>query len=84
MGFVSAGAFMSSRPARVPRQPKAIPPRRSAFWETKSIEDLAAEQGVRPINQLEEVLGKGANLWKDDSDLDEFLAGIRERRQKGS
>jgi hypothetical protein len=36
------------------------------FWQNKSLERLAAEQDVKPIGRLEDVLGKGAELWEDE------------------
>jgi len=54
------------------------------FWEAKTLEQLAAEQGVHAIERLEEVLGKGADLWRDDAELDSFLAALREQRRKGA
>jgi hypothetical protein len=44
------------------------------FWTERSLEQLAADQGVAPIGGLEEVWGKGAELWADDEDFEAFLA----------
>ena len=52
-------------------------------WTVKTLEELIAEQGVRPIGQLEEILGRGADLWRDDVEFELFLTALRERRQKG-
>lgn len=57
------------------------PVRASDFWRQKSIEELAREQGVKPIARLEEVLGLGADLWDSDEDFEEFLQGIYRRRR---
>ncbi len=54
----------------------------SDFWESKTIEMLAQEQGVRPVERLEDILGKGASLWEDDSDFNAFVSGIYERRHQ--
>ena len=53
------------------------------FWREKTIEELAAEQGIRPVERLEDILGRGADLWDDDEDFERFLKGIRERRRQG-
>ncbi|MBW3538896.1 MAG: hypothetical protein KY476_01370 [Planctomycetes bacterium] len=53
------------------------------FWTERTVEELAAEQGVKPITRLDEVLGQGAALWDSDEALDDFLNGIRERRLEG-
>ena len=48
--------------------------------KTKSLEELAREQRVSPVKMLEDVLGKGADLWESDEELDQFLADIANRR----
>ena len=44
------------------------------FWSERSLQQLAADQGVAPINHLEDAWGKGAELWADDEDFEAFLA----------
>ena len=51
--------------------------------ERKSIEELAAEQGVRLEGQLERILGAGADLWASDEEFEEFVRGIYDRRRQG-
>ena len=43
-----------------------------------SVEDLARQQGVRPVQSFEDMR---ADLWDSDSELDAFLADLRESRQ---
>lgn len=52
---------------------------KSGFSERKSIEELAAQQGVKPT-RLEDILGKGADLWKSDEKLEQFVEDIYARR----
>jgi hypothetical protein len=47
------------------------------FWQEKELDQLAAEQGVGPLGRLEDVLGGGAGLWKDDDDFSAFLAATK-------
>ena len=47
------------------------------FWQSRSIEDLAGEQGVQPIKRIEEL----RRDWPADESIDEFLAFIREARR---
>jgi hypothetical protein len=47
------------------------------FWHGKSIEQLAREQGVRPLEKLEDIWGKGADLWKDEEDFQSFLLATK-------
>lgn len=44
------------------------------FWRDKTFEELAGEQGVQPIQRLEEVFGKDADLWETDDEFRAFLA----------
>ena len=52
------------------------------FWREKSIEELAREQGVKPVARLEDVLGRHADLWESDEDFEQFVNGICERRRR--
>ena len=56
---------------------------KSEFWNPKNIHQLAKEQNVRPQN-FDELFGKGRKLWKNDKELDKFLAQIRARRKAKS
>lgn len=49
----------------------------SEFWQNKSIEELAREQGVKPIQSLDDLAGD----WPPEDSIDEFLALIRESRR---
>ena len=47
----------------------------------KSIEELAAEQGVRPT-RLDDIVGRGADLWESDLELERFVEDIYARRKE--
>ncbi len=47
----------------------------------KSIEELAAEQGVKPT-RLDDIAGKGADLWGGDLELERFVEDIYARRKE--
>jgi len=51
-----------------------------AFWQEPSLAQLAAEQGVQPLRRLEDVWGRGADLWTDEADFEVFLAATRSGR----
>lgn len=55
----------------------SVKPDDSSFWHQKSIEQLAAEQGVKPVQDISELAGD----WPPDESIDEFLAFIREIRR---
>jgi len=47
------------------------------YWESLSLEVLAEQQGVAPLNDLQEV----ADLWPVENDPDELLRFILEERR---
>ena len=53
-----------------------VEPANSEFWRGKSVEQLAREQGVRPIRDLDDLAGE----WPEDESVDDFLALIRRSR----
>ncbi len=55
--------------------------RATGFSERKSSEELAAELGIRPTH-LEDILGKGADLWESDLELEQFVEDIYARRRE--
>jgi len=55
---------------------------RSSFWHPKSIEQLAKEQGVKPVMDASKIFGKGRSLWKSDAEFERFLATFTPRKKK--
>lgn len=51
---------------------------RMVFWTPKSLEDLAAEQGVGPITDLDAVWGS----WPEEDEFDSFLATLQTWREE--
>jgi len=48
----------------------------SSFWRSKSIDELAAEQGVHPITDFDKL----SKDWPEDTDFDSFLKAVRSAR----
>jgi hypothetical protein len=48
------------------------------FWSPKTFDELAAEQGVYPVEEWDRLTGN----WPEDADFDEFLAAVRSARQE--
>ncbi len=46
------------------------------FWDSKTVANLANEQGVKPINSLDELVID----WPEEDSIDELLALVREVR----
>jgi hypothetical protein len=61
----------------------ASPSVTAGFSRAKTLEDLAGEQGVVPVERAEDLLGQGQDLWDDDADFDRFLVWLRESRRCG-
>ena len=49
---------------------------RNDFWRTRTIDEIAAQQGIAVPQPLDQVIGAGADLWEDDGDCDRFVRGI--------
>ncbi len=49
-------------------------PERPVPTNTPSIAEIAAQQGVKPIEDIDELLG---DFWPEEESEDEFLATIR-------
>ena len=54
------------------------------FWRDKTFEELAGEQGVQSIQRLEDVFGKGADLWETDDEFRAFLAAMESSEAVGA
>ncbi len=50
------------------------------FWRERTLDEIAAQQGVSVPQPLDEMVGAAANLWDDDEDFNRFLRGLRDRR----
>ena len=51
-------------------------------WQDTTLAELASNQNVQPIQRLEEILGKGKDLWKDEEEFENFVQGIYQRRKE--
>jgi len=60
-----------------------LPSRTSAddAWnDTPNLEELAAQQGVKPAARFEGLLG---DFWPEDESADDFIAAVRQWRREG-
>jgi hypothetical protein len=48
------------------------------FWSGRSIEDLAAEQGARPVSNLDDLV---MAAWPEDEMADDIISYIRSQRE---
>jgi hypothetical protein len=69
---------MSPETTSSPSTPPAAPQRRS-----RSLAELAAEQGLTGPQDFDALVGAGSDLWDDEADFEAFLAGLRESRRTG-
>ncbi len=56
-------------------------PNPASFWKERTIEELAAEQGVAGPQSLDELMGQGSVLWGSEREFDEFVDAIQARRR---
>ena len=45
-----------------------------------SIEELVAQQGVKPIENIDDLKG---DFWPEDESVDDFIAAVRQWRDEG-
>jgi hypothetical protein len=71
--------------AQSPEPPAASPasPFEATVSRKRTLQELAAEQGVVTAKRAEELLGQGEDLWDDDAEFDRFLTWLRESRRSG-
>lgn len=51
----------------------------SGFWQAKTIEQLAREQGVQPVGDAKELHG---DFWPTAESMDDFLAWLQRLRRE--
>jgi hypothetical protein len=79
-GRIKNGVAVLDTPVSLPdgtRVRVEVEPASADFWAGKSVEELAREQGVQPINNLAAL----AIDWPQEESIDEFLALVREVRR---
>ena len=47
-----------------------------SFWDLATLDELAEEQGIEPVERLEDLVSA---FWPEDESVDEFLAAIESR-----
>lgn len=51
------------------------------FWRHKSSDELAAEQGVQPIENFDQFLDEIGDFWSEEESVEEFDAWLRLLRE---
>ena len=80
LGTIKNGVAVLNPPASLPEgTPVRIQVEAPTLqsWSNKSIEELAQEQGVKAVTNLDDLKSD----WPEDESIDEFLALIREVRR---
>lgn len=80
-----AGVFRPIQPVDLPErthvefEPRVVQqsPDVASFWRSKSLDELAAEQGILPAADLDEI----SDLWPVDDDPDQLLEHIQRERE---
>ena len=76
-GLIKNGIAVFDVPVDLPDgTPVRIERLDSSFWRERSLDDLARDQCVAPIQSADELAGD----WPAEDSIDEFLAFIREAR----
>ena len=75
-GRIHDGVVVFSQPVPLPEgTPVRVEPTPN-FWQDKSLEEIAREQGAVPITALDELVGD----WPEEDSVDDLLAMIRKAR----
>ncbi len=61
--------------------PSVMSYRDFAAQPPRTLRELAAEQGVRPVERFEDLVG---DFWPEDETVDEFIAAVRQWRREGT
>lgn len=78
-GHIKNGVPVLDSPVKLPEGAPLqvqVKPDGADFWHGKSVSELAEEQGVRPIKNLDDL----ASGWPENEFVDDFLALIRRSR----
>lgn len=78
------GVFRPIKPVDLPErtrvefEPRVVDdsPVGTSFWSSQSLDELAAQQGVAPVTDLDEI----SDLWPADDDADELQEYIQRER----
>ena len=52
------------------------------FWYQKSVEELAGEQCVDPVNDLERLFGCGKDLWETEEEWNDYMESVQMGRKE--
>ena len=52
-------------------------------WRNQSLAELMEDQGIVGPQDVDSLLGSGADLWTDDEEFTEFLTWLRQTRHEG-
>ncbi|MGA2441211.1 MAG: hypothetical protein ABSH08_09635 [Tepidisphaeraceae bacterium] len=78
-GRIKNGVAVLDTPGKLPEGTRVrveVEPAGSEFWGGKTVEELARDQGIQPIDNLADL----AIDWPEEESVDEFLALVREVR----
>jgi len=78
-GHIRNGVAVLDEPVSLPDGTPVrveVEPLDADFWQGKSVEQLAREQGVQPCADPRDLAGD----WPEDESIDDFLAMIRRSR----
>jgi uncharacterized protein (DUF2384 family) len=62
---------------------RALADKAAIFRRRKTIEELAAEQGVSLPQDLDAMIGEGKDLWDSDEEFEAWLEDLQEARREG-
>ena len=79
LDLLSLGERLPLMETELQRLHERLARRQADIWKGKTIEELAEEQGVRPIHNLMDLR---LDVWPEDESVDDFIATIRRWRNE--
>jgi hypothetical protein len=73
---------MKNKPNKKPsrRKPRRKPSQPEGVRKRRTVEEITADQNGRRPTRLEDILGKGGDLWDSDEEFEEFLDILKEAK----
>jgi hypothetical protein len=62
---------------------RSLADKATTFRRCKTIEEIAAEQGVPLPQDLDSLIGQGKDLWSSDEEFEAWLKELNEARREG-
>jgi len=81
-GLENAGLIVIDKPPKPGSLKESNLSGEEGFWHQKSVDELAKEQGVGPVNDLGHLFGCGKDLWETEKEWNEYMESVQTGRKE--